>query len=137
MFCTGDICRYQASVYLLPFILAQAQTADLAILPQELLGCNTEFTRVLLKFMDSLLLTVIRFKYTRKLRPWIIRCAAVRQTGIDFQLTHAAAALTDNCCHAIVAGITASDDNNILILGINSQSVLQIAVQQALGYAFR
>ena len=137
MFCTGDICRYHASVYLLPFILAQAQTADLAILTQEFLGCNAEFTRILLKFMDSLLLTVIRFKDTRELRPGIICCTAVRQTRIDFQLTHAAAALTDNGCHAIVAGITAAYDNNILILGINSKSVLQIAVQQALGYAFQ
>lgn len=91
MFCTGDICRHQASVYLLPFILAQAQTADLAILTYEFFSCNTEFTRVLLKFMDSLLLTVIRFKDMRELRPGIICCAAVRQTGIDFQLTHAAA----------------------------------------------
>ena len=137
MFCTGDICRYHASVYLLPFILTQAQTADLAILTQEFLGCNAEFTQVLLKFMDSLLLTVIRFKDTRELRPGIICCAAVRQTGIDFQLTHAAAALTDNGCHAIIAGITAADDHNILILGINSKSVLQLAVQQALGYAFQ
>ena len=137
MFCTGDICRHHASVYLLPFVLAQAQTAYLAILTQEFFSCNTEFTRVLLKFMDSLLLTVIRFKNTRELRPGIICRAAVRQTRIDFQLTHAAAALTNNCCHAIIAGITATDDDNILILGINSQSVLQITVQQALGYAFQ
>ena len=91
MFCTGDICRHQASVYLLPFILAQAQTADLAILTYEFFSCNAEFARILFKFMNSLLLTVIRFKDTRKLRPGIIRSAAVRQTGIDFQLTHAAA----------------------------------------------
>lgn len=78
MFCTGDICRHQASVYLLPFILAQAQTADLAILTYEFFSCNAEFARILFKFMNSLLLTVIRFKDTRKLRPGIIRCAADR-----------------------------------------------------------
>ena len=69
MFCSGDICRYVTSVYLLPFILAQAQTADFTVLTYKFLGCNTEFTRILLKFMNSLFLTVIRFKDTRELRP--------------------------------------------------------------------
>ena len=47
------------------------------------------------------------------------------------QLLHTAAALTNNCRHAVIAGVATADDDNILILGIDEKAVLIIAIKIA------
>ena len=87
--------------------------------------------------MNRFLLAIISLEHTRELRPGISCCTAVRQAGIDLQLTHAATALTDNRRHAVIACIAAANNNDVLILRINRQAISKITVQKALGHAFQ
>ena len=87
--------------------------------------------------MNRFLLAIISLEHTRELRPGICCCTAVRQAGINLQLTHAAAALTDNRRHAVIACIAAANNNDVLILRVNRQTISKITVQKALGHAFQ
>ena len=86
---------------------------------------------------DCLLLTVVSLADTGPLRPRVILCPCIRQLRHHFQLDHRLAAVADRRTYAVVSGITAADDDDVLVLGTDIVTIGEVGTDQALGSCFQ
>ena len=89
------------------------------------------------EYSDCLFLAVVRLADTGPFRPRIAFRTGIRQLRHHFQLYHGFAAVADGSADAVVAGVAAADDNNVLILGADIITIGQIGTDKALCGGFQ
>ena len=75
---------------------------------------------------DRLLLAVIRLADLRPLRPRIVLRSLIRSLRHHLDLSHRFCTMPDGRSYTVIASITTTDDDHILILGIYILFILKI-----------
>ena len=82
---------------------------------------------------DCLFLTVVCLADLWPLRPRIVFSSRIRCFRHHLQLCHAGCSQTDTAADTVISGITATDDDHMLILDIHIIFIRKIRIQQTLG----
>ena len=89
-------------------------------------------SRVVSEYGNGFFLTVIGLADSRPLRPRIVLCTLIRQLRHHCQLNDGFAAVPNCRSHAVVSGITATDNDDILILCTDIITIRQVGINQTL-----
>ena len=85
--------------------------------------CRLINPRVFSEHGDGFLLAIVGLADSRPFRPRVVRLSVIRQFWHHLQLEHALAAKTDGCTYTVVSCVSASDDHDIFIFGVNEFSI--------------
>jgi hypothetical protein len=103
------------------------QTFQLALIIQhEFLGRYAVLSRVRAKVSRDLSVTVIGPEDLRPLWPWVIRRTAGRRSGQEFEIRNRLGPVSHGGSDAVVSGVTASDNDDVLAPRADVAFVLEL-----------
>ena len=110
--------------------------ATLAVV-YEALAEHTELARVLAELRGRLLVTVVDAEDPRPFGPGVVVGTLGRRLGQQLEVDHEVAAVANRRADAVGAGVAATDDDHVLVLGADVLRVLELQSSRLLVFSSR